>query len=145
MTQKTFPIRYLFPLQVPMTLPRTVFPTTILRAGVRIQFRSRGTTGSSMFDKDFDHLCCGRRIHTFGHSDLRILSNLGASSNLAWVWADTASAACPSQSVNLAITSITFAAATWDADERCSVKTAWAPESSFTMSPRNTTLPLHFC
>ena len=37
---------------------------------------------------------------------------------------DTASAACPSQSGNLAMTSMTFAAVTWDVDEPCSVKTA---------------------
>ena len=36
-------------------------------------------------------------------------------------------------------------AATWDADEPCSVKTALAPESSFTMTPLSTTLPLNFC
>ena len=46
--------------------------------------------------------------------------------------AGTASAACPPQPGNLAITSITFAAI-WNADEPCSVKTAWAPEPSFTM------------
>ena len=34
---------------------------------------------------DFGHLCCGRRIHTSGHSDFGILSNLGASSNFTWV------------------------------------------------------------
>ena len=32
----------------------------------------------------------------------------------------------------------------WGADEPCSAKTAWAPESSFTMSPRNRTRPLYF-
>ena len=34
-----------------------------------------------MFAEDFGHLCRGIRIHTSGHSDSRILSNLGASSN----------------------------------------------------------------
>ena len=58
--------------------------------------------------------------------------------------ADTASAACPSQSGNLAITAITFAVVIWDVDEPCSVKTAQAPESSFTTSPRSTTLHLYF-
>ena len=46
------------------------------------------------------------------------------------------SAACPSQLGNLAITSVIFAAVIWDADEPCSAETAWAPESSFTMSPQ---------
>ena len=96
---------------------------------------------SSMFAHDLGHLCRGRRIHTSGHSDLGVLSNLGASSNFSWVYDDTTSAACPSQSGNLAITSIIFAVI-WDADEPCSVKTAWAPESSFTTFPRSTPLPL---
>ena len=40
------------------------------------------------------------------------------------VCADTASAACPSQSGSLAITSITFAAVVCEADEPCSLNTA---------------------
>ena len=32
----------------------------------------------------------------------------------------------------------------WDADDSCSVNTAYEPESLFTMSPRSTTLPLYF-
>ena len=63
-----------------------------------------------MFAHDFGHLCRGRRIHTSGHSDIGILSNLGA--------------ACSSQSGNLAITSITIAAIIRNADEPYSVKTA---------------------
>ena len=85
-------------------------------------FRSRSTTRSSMFAKDFGHLFRGWRIHTSGHCDFGILSNLGASSIFTWVYADTASASCPSQSGNLAITSITFVAVIWDAHEPCSVK-----------------------
>ena len=86
------------------------------------KFRSRGTTGSSILDHDLEHLCRGRRIQTFGHSEFGILSNLGASSNFTWELADTASAACPSQPGNLAMTSMIFAAVIWDADEPCSVK-----------------------
>ena len=37
-----------------------------------------------------------------------------------------------------------FAAVICDADDPCSVNTAYDPESSFTMSPRSTTLPLYF-
>ena len=47
--------------------------------GWSYSFRSRGTTGSSILDHDFHHLCLGRRIHTSGHSDFGIFSNLGIS------------------------------------------------------------------
>ena len=40
--------------------------------------------------------------------------------------------------------SMTFAAVIWGADDPCSVNTAYEPESSFTVSPRSTTLPLYF-
>ena len=88
--------------------------------------------------------CRGRCIQTSGHSDLGILSNQGASSNFHRVYADTASAACPSQSGNLATTFFIFAAVIWDADEPCSVKAAWAPESSFTVD-RTPTHNTHLC
>ena len=114
-------------------------------SGCPYKFRSRRTTESSMSAQDSGHPCRGRRIHKSGLSDFGFLSNLGASSSFTCVYTDTASAACPSQSGNLAITSISFAAVIWDADEPCSEKTAWAPESSFTMSPRSTTLPVNFC
>ena len=39
---------------------------------------------------------------------------------------------------------MTFVAVICDADDPCSVNTAYHPESSFTMSPRSTTLPLYF-
>ena len=38
------------------------------------------TTGSSILDHDFGHLCRGRRIHMSGHSDFVIFSNFRASS-----------------------------------------------------------------
>ena len=78
--------------------------------GWPFQIRSRGTTGSSMIAQDFCHLCRGRRIHTSGHSDYGILRNPGGSCKFTWEKADTASAACPSQSGKLAITATTFAA-----------------------------------
>ena len=65
------------------------------------------------------------------HWDLRSLQGVTA---LEWVF----------QTGNLAITSITFAAVIWDASGPCSSETVKAPESSFTMSPRSTTLPLYF-
>ena len=89
-------------------------------------------------------VCLGRRIHTSGHYDFGILCTLEHPSFLTWVLADTASAACPSQSGNFATKSMTFAAVMCDADDPWSVNTACDPESSFTMSPRSTTLPLHF-
>ena len=97
-----------------------------------------------MFDHGFDHLCRGIRIHVSGHSDFGILSSVGESFIFTWVYADIASAACPSQSGILAITSMTFAAVICDADESCSVNTAYAPESSFTISPRGTSRHLYF-
>ena len=39
---------------------------------------------------------------------------------------------------------MTFAAVICDADDPCSVNTAYDPVSSFTISPRNTTRPLYF-
>ena len=41
-------------------------------SGCPYRFRSRRTTGSSMFDHDFGHLCRGRRIQMSGHSDFGI-------------------------------------------------------------------------
>ena len=63
-----------------------------------------------MRDQDLGHLCFGRRIHSSGHSDLGIFSNLGASLICTRVQADSASAACPAQFGSLAMISITFAA-----------------------------------
>ena len=87
------------------------------------RFRSRGTTGSSILDHDFDHLCRVRRIQMSGHSDFGILNNLWASSIFTWVSADTASAACPSQPGNLEMISMILAAVIWNADDPCSVNT----------------------
>ena len=114
--------------------------------GCQHNFRSRSTTGSSMFAHDFGHWCHGRRTHTSGHSDFGILSFLAASSNCTWVYGYRANCLSVAiwKSCNNIQTSITFTAVMWDADEPCSVKTAQAPESSFTMSPRSTALSLDF-
>ena len=80
-------------------------------------------------------ICRGRRIQVSGHSDLGVFSNLGVSSILTWVQADTAWAACPVQPRSLEVISMTFAAVILDADDPCSVNTAQDPESSFTISP----------
>ena len=50
---------------------------------------------------------------------------------LTWVWADTASAACPAHPGSLDMMSVIFAAVICDADDPCSVNTAYEPESSF--------------
>ena len=114
------------------------------------KFRSRRTTGSSVFDHDFGHLCRGRRIDISGHSDFGILSNLRESSVLTgcnrklrrlYVLHNQEVSA---QSRRLVMTSLTFEAVICNADEPCSVNTAYEPESSFTMSPRSTTRPLYF-
>ena len=63
---------------------------------------------------------------------------------LTWVKADTASAACPSHPGNLDMIPMTFATVICDADDPCSVNSAYDPESSFAMSLRSTTLPLSF-
>ena len=70
------------------------------------RFLSRGTTGSSILDHDFGHLCRGRRIQMSGHSDSGIFNNFGASSISTWVWADAASAACPEHPGSLDIVSM---------------------------------------
>ena len=142
-TKKTFPIRYFSHPSFNRVSSNCISHSNPAN-GCPHRFRSRSTTGSSMFAHDLGHVCRGRRINTSGHSDFGILSNLGASSSFTWVYADTVSAACPSQSGSLAMRSITFPAVIWDGDEPCSVKNAKAPESSFTMSPRSTTPPL-FC
>ena len=79
---------------------------------------------SSILDHDLGHLCRRRRIQMSGHSDLGIFNNLGASSICTCVYADTASAACPSKPGSLHMISMTFAAVLCDADDPCSVNTA---------------------
>ena len=53
-----------------------------------------------------------------------LVNNVGASSILTWVYADTASAACLAHPGCLEIMSMTFAAVICDADDPCSVNTA---------------------
>ena len=59
-----------------------------------------------------------------GHSDLGIFNNLGKSTILTSLQADTASAACPAQPGNLEMISMTFAGVICDAEDPCSVNTA---------------------
>ena len=143
--QKDIPNAVLSPIQVPTKLLRTVSPTRDQKVGVGTNF---------VQEEPLDHRCLTMISATCVVEDVSIyLDSLTLEFWAIWerppiftrVYADTASAACPSQSGNLAITSITFPAVICDADEPCSVKTAWTPESSFTLSPRSTTLPLYFC
>ena len=76
-----------------------------------------------LLDHDFGQLCRGGRTHISRHSDGGMFSKVSACSILTWVYADTASA-CPAHPDRLAMTSITFAAAIYDADEPCTVHTA---------------------
>ena len=84
-----------FPTQVLKTPSNCLSHYNLASGGCPYDFLSRSTTRSSMFAQA-------------GPSDSGILSNLGASSKFTWVWGDPAPAACPSQSVNLAITSIDY-------------------------------------
>ena len=118
----------LFPTQMPTELPRTVIPTLVQQVGVRTNLAH-----------DLGHSSRGRRLQISGRWNPEQSGSI-----FTWVYADTASAACPAHPGSLAMASIGFAAVICDADEPCSVKTAWAPETSFTLSPRSTTRPLHF-
>ena len=144
MNEHTFPIRYFFPIQVLLKLLPNCLSHSNRACGWLLKFRSRGTTGSLILSHDFGHLCRGRRVQKSGHSDFGNFEQFCSILQFTCVQADTASAACPSQPGTLAITSIILAAVICDADEPCSVKTAQAPDSSFTMSPLNTALPLYF-
>ena len=57
---------------------------------------TRGTTGSSILDHDFGHLCFGRRNQISGHSDFGIFNKDGA--------------ACPAHPGSLDVMSMTFEA-----------------------------------
>ena len=103
------------------------------------------TTGSATFDNEFGPCVSWQTYpHIKRHFDSGIMSNFEVSSIFTWMYADTASAACPAQSGSLAMTRITFADVICDAEKPCSLITAQEPESSFTMSPRSTTRPLYF-
>ena len=83
--QKDIPKSVLFPISVPIEPLQNCLTHKRLGNVCPYKFRSRITTGSSMFHHDLGHLCRGRRIHKSGHSDFGILSNLGASSILTWM------------------------------------------------------------
>ena len=83
--------RTYFPTSVPSSLQvsnnasSSCLSHSNLANGWPCKFRSRGSTKSSIFPHARGHLCRGRRVQTSGHSDLGMLSNLGAASNFTWV------------------------------------------------------------
>ena len=141
--QTDIPSSVLSTIQVPVELPQTVFLTRCLQVGDRPDSFREEPPDLLMFDHDWA-TCVVKSVSIFLDIRTGILSNFGPSFIFTWVYADTASAACPSQSRSLAITSITFPAVFGDPDEPCSMKTAWAPESTFSMSHRSRTRPLYF-
>ena len=76
--QRDIPNLEFSPIHVCIGFSQIAFPI-IVRP---YRFRSRGTTGSSILDHDFGHLCRGKRIQMSGHSDFGIFNNLWASSIL---------------------------------------------------------------
>ena len=132
-----------FPDRVPVGFSQIAFPMTVLLEDDRYRFRSRGKTGSFMLDHDLGHLCRGRRLQISGHSDFGIFSNVGASFHFD-LGVSGYCICCLSCASSLEVMYMTLAAFICDADDPCSVITAYDPESSFTMSPRSTTLPLYF-
>ena len=75
--QKDKPNSLLYPIQIPLKLPRTIFSPIIQQVGVRKNFVQSVLQCWTMI---LDHLCRGRRIRKSGLSDCGITSNLGASS-----------------------------------------------------------------
>ena len=61
-----------------------------------------------------------------------------------WTMISAICALVDAQPGSLEIMSMIYAAVIWDADDLSSVNTAYEPGSSFTMSPRSTTLPWNF-
>ena len=100
--------------------------TSNTATGCPYKFRSRRTTGSSDVGPRLGQFCV-------------VVDVSRCLDTLTWGQADTASAVC-----GLIITPITFAAVICDADGPCLVNAAYEPESSFTVSHRSTTRPLHF-
>ena len=131
-------------------LNRELFPKCILielsrTKDDRTDFVQEEQPDLPYWTHDFGHLCFGRRIQNiwiFGPWEFS--NTYGASSIFTWVLADTASAAFPEHPGSLEIMSMILAAVICDADDPCSVNTAYDPESFFIMSPWSTTLPLYF-
>ena len=57
------------PVQVPIERPQTVFPTRGQQVGDITNFVREEPQGLRCFDQDLGHLCRGRRVQKYGHSD----------------------------------------------------------------------------
>ena len=107
--------------------------------------RSRSTTGSSMLDHDFGQKCRGRRLQTSGHCVSGIYRAIWEHpSILTCVWADTASAACPSQLGNLA-KNIHYFCSLLGRRRALFSENCVGSRVIFHCVPWSTTLPLYFC
>ena len=124
------PILVPFPILLQTELLRVYIPTIILQMDVHTRFSPTVPQG----------LFCYPIYWASASGNLNLL---GASSNFARVYADTASLASPAHPGTRDISSHTLAAVMCDAEEPCSVSTAQDPELSFTASPRSTTRPLY--
>ena len=67
------------PIRFPIGLPQTVSPMCVPQVDVRTNFVREEPLDLQCLPMNSAILCRGRRIHTSGHSDLGILSNLGRS------------------------------------------------------------------
>ena len=143
MNKQTFPIWYFVPIQVPIELLRTVFPTKSQQLCVRTGFVRQEPLGLRCLTKRLA-ICVVEDASK--HLDILTLEFQATLERPPFLpeKADAASAACPAHPGSLAMTSITFAAGICDADEPCSMNSACEPESFLTMSPRSTTWPLYF-
>ena len=103
-------------IRFPTWFSQIAFPTTVLQVDDHTVFFQEERLGSSILDQDLGYLCRGRRIQTSADSELGIFDGPGAPSLSTWVYADTASTACPAHPSSLAVTSITSAAVICDAD-----------------------------
>ena len=117
----------LFPNRVPKEFSQIAFPTVVLPEGDRTNSLGEERLDLPYWTMILANLCFGKRIQISGHSDFGIFNNVGASSILTWVYAGTASAACPAHPGSLDILSMTFASVICDADDPCSVNTSYAP------------------
>ena len=93
------------------------FPTVDLLKDDRTDFAQEERTGSSILDHDLGVCVLVDESKNLDILTLGFFNNLGASSILAWVYADTASAACPAHPGGLDITSISLTAVICDADD----------------------------
>ena len=65
LNKQTFPIWYFFPSKLQVERPRNVFSHDNPAYECPYKFRSRRTTGSSMFAHDFGHLCVMKDVSIY--------------------------------------------------------------------------------